>query len=320
MSQTTAIYPCSQKDLYSVLETAWGNFGTATNLPRFTAFKGLYVAAFKTAAIAAIAAAKAMPDDDARTGTAEVLHIGLINMGKICTQNFQFLKSYIETAFPDPLVQDVQFVIAGQNYYRGATNRDWESLELLNQSMKNYLAIPANNTLLLGVGPNLNMPATFTASVTTAAANFSTQYANFKAAEQTSLETTNKVKANNAIYKAGISMMKDGQLIFMNEDESRVKFEFSSLLALINPPVAGVKGSIKEAVTNKIIVGAQMTSQLDGEVAKAVDVDDTGEFDKELQAGKYTLVVSALGYVTETRLLDLKLTGLKIEHFLLVKI
>jgi len=167
--------------------------------------------------MAAIAAAKAMPDDDARSGAADVFHIGLVNMGKICTQNFQFLKSYIETSFPDPLVQDVQFVVAGQNYYRGAVNRDWESMELLNQIMKNYLAVPANNTLHLGVAPNLNMPATFTASVINGASNFSGQYTNFKAAEQTSLETTNKIKANNAIYRTGIAMMKDGQVLFMND-------------------------------------------------------------------------------------------------------
>lgn len=316
MSQTIAIYPCSQKDLYSVLDTAWSNYGN--NLSRFTAFKALYVAALKTTALAAIAAAKAMPDDDARSGASEILHIGLVGMGKICTQNFQFLKSYIETAFTDPLVQEVQFVVAGQNYYRSATNGDWESVDSLNQSMKNYLI--ANNASLLGVAPNLNMPATFAASVNTAATNFSTQYTNFKAAEQTSLETSNKIKANNAIYKTGISMMKDGQVIFMNEDESKIKFEFSNLLALINPPVAGVKGSIKESDTNLTISGVQMTAQLDGEAAQTIDIDLNGEYSKNLKEGHYILTVSAAGYITQTRTVELKLTGLKTEDFSLVKI
>ena len=57
-------YPCSQKDLYSVLETAWGNNGV--HLARFTAFKALYTLPFKTTALSAIASAKALPDDDAR--------------------------------------------------------------------------------------------------------------------------------------------------------------------------------------------------------------------------------------------------------------
>ena len=316
MGKTLVTYSCSQKDLYSVLETAWANYGN--NLARFTAFKPLYVAALRTTALAAIAAAKALPDDDARSGASEVLHIGLINLGKICTQNFQFLKSYIETAFPDPLIQEVQFVVAGQNYYRAASNGDWESVELLNQNAKNYLI--ANNTVLLGVAPNLNMPSTFAASVTTAATNFSAQYTNFKSAEQTSLETTLKVKANNAIHKTGMSMMKDGQVIFMNEEESRIKFQFSSLLAMINPPVAGVKGSIKESVTFSVIDDAQMTAQLEGEVAKTIEIDLNGEFGKELKEGNYTLVVSAVGYISETRIVDLKLTGLKTVNFVLQKI
>jgi hypothetical protein len=87
-----ADYPCSQKDLYSVLETAWGNNGV--HLARFTAFKALYTLPFKTTALSAIASAKALPDDDARSGASELMHITLVNMGKICLQNFQFLKLY----------------------------------------------------------------------------------------------------------------------------------------------------------------------------------------------------------------------------------
>lgn len=316
MGKTLVTYSCSQKDLYSVLETAWANYGN--NLARFTAFKPLYVAALKATALTAIAAAKALPDDDARSGTSEVLHIGLINMGKICTQNFQFLKSYIETAFQDPLIQDVQFIVAGQKYYRAACNGDWESVELLNQNVKNYLV--ANNTLLLGVTPNLNMPSTFAASVSAAATNFSTQYTNFKSAEQTSLETTLKIKSNNAIHKTAMSMMKDGQVIFMNEEESRIKFQFSNLLAMINPPVAGIKGSINESVTFSVIDGAQLTAQIEGELVKIIDIDINGEFGKELKEGNYTLVASAHGYISETRIVDLKLTGLKTVNFVLQQI
>ena len=137
-----ADYPCSQMDLYSVLETAWGNNGV--HLARFTNFKALYTLPFKTAALAAIAAAKALPDDDARSGASELLHIGVVNMGAICAHNFQFLKRYIETAFPDSEVQEVQLVIAGGNYYRDASRRDWESMIMMNTSMKNYLAAAAN--------------------------------------------------------------------------------------------------------------------------------------------------------------------------------
>jgi len=310
-----ADYPCSQKDLYSVLETAWGNNGV--HLARFTAFKALYTLPFKTAALAAIAAAKAMPDDDARSGASELLHIGLENMGAICTQNFQMLKAYIDTAYPDPAVQKVQYVIAGQNYYRDAARGDWESMVLLNTNAKNYLGAAANVTALTAGN---NMPAAFVATQKTGSDNFDAQYSSFKLAEETSVETANKIKANNICYHSCMSMLKDAQVIFMNEPEILTKFVFGNLLALINPPVAGVKGSIKEAVTNKTISGVQLTAQLDGEVAKAIDVDDAGEFGAELKEGKYTLVVNASGYETQTIIVDLKLTGLKTENFELVKV
>ena len=63
-----------------------------------------------------------------------------------------------------------------------------------------------------------------------------------------------------------------------------------------------------------------MTAQLEGEVAKTIEIDLNGEFGKELKEGNYTLVVSAVGYISETRIVDLKLTGLKTVNFVLQKI
>ena len=307
-------YPCSQKDLYSVLETAWGNNGV--HLARFTAFKALYTLPFKTSALSAVAVAKALPDDDARSGASELLHIGLVNMGKICLQNFQFLKSYIDTAFTDPAVQKVQYVIAGQNSYRDASRQDWESMVSMNTSAKNYLANAGNVTSLTA---NNNMPAGFVATQKTASDNFDLQYANFKMAEETSVETANKIKANNLCYHAGISMLKDAQVIFMNEPEILTKFVFSNLLALINPPVAGIKGNIKEAVTNAVIGNAKIFAQRDGLPADEVPVDVNGDFGMQLKEGHYKITVGADGYVEQAFEMDLKLTGFKSLNVELVR-
>lgn len=310
-----ADYPCSQMDLYSVLETAWGNNGV--HLARFTTYKALYTLAFKTAALTAITAAKAMPDDDARSGASELLHIGLVNMGNICTMNFQFLKGYIDTAYPDPQVQKVQYVIAGQNYYRDASRGDWESMVLLNTSAKNYLALAANVTALTA---GSNMPAGFVVTQKTGSDNFDAQYNSFKLAEETSVETANKIKANNVIFHAGMAMLNDGQKIFMNEPEILTKFVFGNLLNLINPPVAGVKGKIKEAATNAVIANATIMAQKDGAPAESLAVDDTGEFGKQLAEGHYVITVGATGYVSQVFDMDLKLTGLKTLNVELVKV
>lgn len=180
-----------------------------------------------------------MPDDDVRSGASELLHIGLVNMGDLCSQNFQFLKSYIETAYTDPAVQKIQFVIAGQNYYRDASQGDWESMVLMNTNAKNYLALAANVTALTAGN---SIPAGFVATQKTGSDNFDAQYNNFKMAEETSVETANKIKANNTIYHAGMAMLNDAQKIFMNEPEILTKLVFKNSLDFINPPVAGIKG------------------------------------------------------------------------------
>jgi len=55
-------------------------------LTRFTGYKALYTLPFKTTALAAIAAAKSLPDDDARSGSSELLRIGVVSM--LCEPNY----------------------------------------------------------------------------------------------------------------------------------------------------------------------------------------------------------------------------------------
>jgi len=300
-------YNCAQKDLYSIMETAWANY--ALKLANFTSHKAIYNAAYKTTALAAVAAAKALPDDVTRGTAAEVLRVGLVKMGKICLLNYQLLKSYIETAFTDRDLWEIQFKAAGGEYYREASNEDWESLEMLNQAVKNYLT--ANNTLLVGTAPNLNMPATFTAGVTTAATNFSNQYLLFKSAEETSPATAVKINANNACYRTLTGMLRDGQVIFANDLETRKLFVFSTLWDLINPPVAGMKGEVKVMGTNVPIGGATISIQKESEVAFEMLTDDEGSYSHQVSVGKYSIAVSAVGYVSQSKEVEMKADGYK---------
>ena len=150
-------YPCSQKDLYSILETAWRNFDG--HQPDFAALKALYTILYSINAKAAIAAAKALPDVQARGEAAESLRVELVTQAETCRQNFQKLKSYIVTAYPNKALHKGKFEAAGQLYYEGASNEDWESVSQLNQSGSNFIA--ANSVALLA---GLNMPVGFQAT------------------------------------------------------------------------------------------------------------------------------------------------------------
>lgn len=300
--------------MYSILETAWENY--RNKVADFTAHKGIYTLAYRTSALGALALAKAMPDDDARTTASETLRVGLVDMGKICTKNFNKLKSYIETAFPNEALWKIQFEGAGQNYYAEATNEDWESMELLMQSGKNYLL--ANNALLLGVAPNLNMPATFAAAFNTASANFSTQYLAFKNAEETGPATADKIIANNACYKTATDMMRDGQVIYADDFATKRLFVFSTIWDLINPPVSGVKGAVKVVGTNVPLAGAVVKTQKVGEVAVETLTDADGKYAVQLSVGVFTITVNVSGYVEQSLTVTMNADGYKTYDFLMV--
>lgn len=310
-----ADYPCSQMDLYSVLETAWGNY--QTHIAKFTEHKGFYTIGYATTALGAIQAAKQLPDDDTRSGASELLHINVVNLGRVCTQNFMKLRSYMETTYKDEEVLRVQEIMAGYNYLRAATRKDWESLLLMNVSAKNYLE-KAENVDALTSGDN--MPAHFVDVYKEAADAFDIEYNKFKLEEQTSVETAAKISANNECYKTCMAMMKDAQVIFANESEVAMKFVFRNLLDLINPPVAGVKGTVKAAGSNTPITNAVVTLQKEGGQAVPVEVSDEGSFEEQLPEGLYRMVVSATGYVSQEMEVDLKLNGLRTIHVLMTSV
>ena len=168
-------YPCSQKDLYSIMETAWRNFDE--HQFEFAALKALYTVLYSTNAKAAIAAAKALPDNQARGEAAESLRVSLVDQAETCRQNFQKLKSYIVTAYPNKALHKGKFEAAGQLYYDGASNEDWESVSQLNQSGSNFIA--ANSVALLA---GANMPVGFQAAYDGDASTFLSTYDNFKVA------------------------------------------------------------------------------------------------------------------------------------------
>ena len=286
-------YPCSMKDLYSILETAWKNFDE--HQPDFATLKALYTVLYSTDAKAAVAAAKALPDVQARGEPAESLRVELVEQGETCRQNFQKLKSYIVTAYPNKLLHKAKFEAAGQLYYEGASNEDWESVSSLNQSGSNFIA---DNTAELTAGNN--MPAGFQATFDGDAETFSETYNDFKAAEQMSEQTGAKIKANNKIYGTGIAMLKDGQLIFAAQPEVAVKYQFQAIWDLVNPPVAGIKGNVKRASDNLPVSGATVTAQQAGEPVDETETDDAGNYTLRLAAGTYLVTVSAAGFVSQT--------------------
>lgn len=304
-------YPCSQKDLYSILETAWQNFDE--HQTDFASLKALYTVAYGSIAKDEIATAKALPDNQARGEVAESLRVQLISEGDTCRKNFQKIKSYIVTAYPNKALHKAKFDAAGQLYYEGASNQDWESVSMLNQNGSNY--INANSVDLLA---GANMPVGFLASYDADAATFLATYNSFKTAEQTSETTAKKINANNSIYRTTTGMLKDGQLIFAAKPEVSVKYVFQSLWELVNPSVAGIKGNVKQALDNLPLKGVTITTQQTGEPVDTVETDELGNFSLRLAVGTYQVIVSMVGYVSQSVRVIIPIGSYKTVDFSLV--
>lgn len=311
--QVKAIYSIAQKDVYSVILTAWGNY--AEHQAEFENFKGFYKPDYGIDAIAELNAAKALPDNEARSSEAETLRVAVKEKGLVCLNNFQRLKRYIVTAFPNKEVQKPQNEAAGDNYYEDAANEDWESMEMMNQSAKNYIA--ANQTVLTDGN---NMPATFEANYTSASDEFSALYASFKLAEQTSVSTAEKIQATNACYSKCIEMMKDGQVIFANEPDVKWKFIFQNLVDMINPARAGIKGIVKDNVSFEPLANASIGAQKAGEPVLLINADIDGKYNLQLATGLYTVTANATGYAPKTTTIDVENGVFKTINFELEKI
>lgn len=254
-------YTCAQAELYAGLETAWNS--QAEHEAEFIAENTTYTAGLSVTRLAAIAAAQALPDGQARGAEAEVTRITLVEKLDVVLGKWNSLDGYIHKAFTGayykPRIEE-----AGKQYYLKATEKNWEYVKQLLVGMKNFLT--AHGAVLVSDG---GMPPTFAASVDAIKTTFDGLYTDFKDAEQDSKEQTDtKIEANNAIYKEGRKMMEDGKHIFRKNAAVRDRFVWERILELITPPSGG-STVIREG---ELVMGAIKNIDLTG-----VDgTDETG--------------------------------------------
>jgi hypothetical protein len=226
--EETAVYKCTQLELYSISETAISNL--EANLPVFFDYKTKYTSAFVTVLNKARTDAMALPDVDVRDSVSETLRVEMLPFGASCVKYFQYLKGYIDDAFVVDL-REIKYKAAGLAEYEGARANNWEDMVGMNLKMNSFIA--DNNAILSSGG---YMPASFIGNVTTASTGFATKYAAFKQARQTSEKTGEKIRANNVLYRSMMDFMADGQMLFSGRDEMKKLFTFTVLKSLVSPP------------------------------------------------------------------------------------
>lgn len=274
-------YNCTQAELYAVARTGWASY--SANLAAFEAFRGYYDAAYATAALAAIDAAEALPDAQARYANTEVYRTELAALADACLARWQTLKRYILTSFPVP-AQKARLEEAGSLRYEKAANYNWEELRMMNVSAINFLT---THDAALSAGNN--MPAAFPGNYSVdveAYANKMQQFLNSE--EQGIIDTNTKITANNALHTTLMNMFKDGQEIFKSQDQIKRQFVFDTVLGLItNPGAAGLRGKVVSSLDGAAIAGATVSVL---ETSASTTTDAQGNYLlKPLAPGRYSI-------------------------------
>ena len=287
MSKVNSNYGCSQQTLYTAAALVWTSY--AANLTAFTGLKGKYTKDYATAAVAAIAAAKALPASHARNAIPESIRIQLVPLGLNCLSNQRKLKSYIHEVFPGDAATPM-LAAAGFNAYPAAFHEGWEEMNTMITAADFFIA---QNTVALKAGTT-NMPDAFISAYSTDKTAFETVYNNYIISSQaTAGGTVDKVTANNAVYANLIAMMEDGRLIFEADKTRKELFTFSIVVNNITGNgTTGMHITAVDSISKKHIPGFTASVQPGDESGQATS--DILEF--KMSAGTYTVVIMAPGF------------------------
>lgn len=264
-----ASYICTQLELYAVCRIGLGSY--REQQADFTAFRAFYDAAWGNTFEAAIEAAAALPDFQARDEPSEVANIHLVNKGKECVNKWQDLKRYITSTTGWELIQKPKLEAAGSTLYEKAANQNWEVLKGLMITASSFIN---NNSVELKADGN--MPNAFEGQFNTLKDDYCDLYDEFTDAEQDSKGGTDeKIEANNAIDATLAGMFGDGQAIYRDNQTMKERFTFDVVLEI-------VRGS--RGVTRTFEVDAD-TRKLVERVVASSEITNTGGIELVLMEG-----------------------------------
>lgn len=289
MRMTKILYHCQQKELYSIAELGWKL--CLKNEVRFAGFKGKYTTAFISNQIAAVKAARELPDVQARGEVSETLYGKLFKKNIAVLQLWQALKLYISDAFEARLYKTC-FESAGIKYYKKAKKGDWDNTEGLISSAVNFIT---NHQAELESGDN--MPATFPALFQAAQIEFLDLHTDFLRSRLGSVvETEHKIKSDNVIHENLMGMLKDAQQIFRHNPVLKKQFTFTNLLYKTSGKgFAGLKGLVFDEVTKVCVKKALVKISYKDKSAVS---NAAGRYKiSKLRTGFYRVEVYAEGYV-----------------------
>ncbi|MEI8202808.1 MAG: carboxypeptidase regulatory-like domain-containing protein [Bacteroidota bacterium] len=287
-------YNTSQKKLYLALIIVWNNF--LEYWESFSNYKEYYTEAFAETAKTAVQAAEDMPDHDVNTGESEEIRIELVGLADTICHDFKKTQGYINKVYQDKDERAKNYKQAGEEYYHNASRKEWESAEELGNINKTYVT---DNAIALAA--NDNMPSAFPTTVAANYTAFKSKLQVYMSSKNMTVETSDKVKANNDCYDLARDMMDDAVAVFWNDETKANKFIWERILQSVGVRQAGLEGYVKDKATKMMLEGVVVELQLEGEPKFEVVTNAKGKFSaRGITAGKYTYAVKFVGKKTIT--------------------
>lgn len=286
MRQTS--YNCTTAELYAVARTGWNSY--TEHLTSFSAMRGFYDAVYGDTANTEIDNAELLPDDQARYAQVEVLRTELSELADQCLSQWQLLKRYISTSFPEATLK-ARLEEAGALKYEKAANYNWEVLKQLNISATGFITLH-----IAALTAGNNMPNTFETQYSTRTASYQAKMQQFLDEEELAVQATDKkVEANNNIHSKLMSMFRDGQEIFKKEEPVKRQFVFDTVLSIVSGPgIAGIRGIVTNSVT-ALPLGGVLVTVSNTPISVATSIDGKYKL-TPLASGIYKVLITATGF------------------------
>ena len=285
----TSTFSCSIENMYTVVRMAWSY--CLAEIDSFSAAYPFYTLKYVNDAIDTAKKAQAMLNQEERNAITKQDRQNLMTSATDCLANWQMLKTYILNGYPKATAL-INLQAAGLKYYAKAAKMNWSAMRSLLKVSNSFLA---NNSADLI--DRLIMPDTFATQYAADTATCSKDNNDFLDAEvNKSSETKDKQAKDDAIYKAAIIMMKNGQKIYAGNAAMKEKFVFQQLLATAKKNnQAGLKGLVLSE--NQLPVAEVTVMNSNGKYTTVTDAK--GRFHiAGMEAGDYLIFIEKAGYQT----------------------
>jgi hypothetical protein len=223
-------YHCSDIELISLMFLMWSTY--KKYLTNFAAKSSKYTIQMYTDMIARLTAASDLPALAQRTEEKLKAHVDLIEVLPSLLKLFRDLATiHIKNAWAEAKDQEIYIKSAGKELYdKSANAENWDAVDALLKTMKNFIADTDHKNALLAGG----MPAGFEAEVTAAQTNFVVLLKRYMPEKSHVKELTDEnIIEFNAIHKAGMRIAEVGKEIFDDNRVIQEEFTFDIILKQI---------------------------------------------------------------------------------------